>query len=323
MQQETSQFDFERIYQAFTTLSNELPRLLNPNTINAVQVMNNLKMDIQNLRTQQTAFLEERFEKLQNNLDLLNARLGRFEELLLRLPIANHDVGEKSVNIVHVLEDDTPIRQGLTHFPEPDIPASVQADSDRNDDPTVFDQNFTGVTVGLITPPVSKIGGGPTVTRQQLAQDSQQVTGIALQTDSNRNFQSSIEEALIAPNQNPNEVTGEENDYNIDDIVLANVQGYPPWPGRLLDPEHVPGALIHERPLTSSKVYYVHLWVSAKNLSLLQKHDIEAYIKKPHNSSVELLKAYQTALDPSSWEASLPDLSISTRGVKGKKVKTM
>lgn len=53
-------------------------------------------------------------------------------------------------------------------------------------------------------------------------------------------------------------------------------------------------------------------WTLAKDLSLLQKHEIEAYINEPHKKSADLLKAYKIAMDPSTWEASLSAPGIST-----------
>lgn len=38
-----------------------------------------------------------------------------------------------------------------------------------------------------------------------------------------------------------------------------------------------------------------------KELSLLQKHEIEAYVNEPHKKNGELLEGYKIALDPSEW----------------------
>ncbi|GJJ06846.1 hypothetical protein Clacol_010503 [Clathrus columnatus] len=111
-----------------------------------------------------------------------------------------------------------------------------------------------------------------------------------------------------------------EREYNIGDIVLAKIRGYPQWPGRLVDPETVSEAVARERPPSKkTKFYCVRFfpsgdfsWTVAKDLSLLQKHEIEAYINEPHKKSAELLRAYKVAMDPSSWEASLATPGIST-----------
>lgn len=40
----------------------------------------------------------------------------------------------------------------------------------------------------------------------------------------------------------------------------------------------------------------------SKDLSLLQKHEIEAYINEPHKKSGDLLAGYKIALNPEKWE---------------------
>ena len=39
-----------------------------------------------------------------------------------------------------------------------------------------------------------------------------------------------------------------------------------------------------------------------KDISKLQKHEIEAYINEPFRKNGDLLKGYKIALDPTSWE---------------------
>lgn len=111
-----------------------------------------------------------------------------------------------------------------------------------------------------------------------------------------------------------------EHEYKLGDIVLAKVRGYPQWPGRLVDPETVPDLVARERPPSKKTKFYAvrffpagdYAWTLAKDLSLLQKHEIEAYINEPHKKSADLLKAYKIAMDPSTWEASLSAPDIST-----------
>ncbi|KAI0332273.1 hypothetical protein GY45DRAFT_1398348 [Cubamyces sp. BRFM 1775] len=103
-----------------------------------------------------------------------------------------------------------------------------------------------------------------------------------------------------------------EQSYEVRDIVLAKVRGFPPWPGMIVDPDTVPEAVAKERPNPKSKKgnwYCVrffpagdYAWIVPKDISRLQQHEIEAYISEPYKRSGELLKGYRIALDPKSWE---------------------
>lgn len=48
-------------------------------------------------------------------------------------------------------------------------------------------------------------------------------------------------------------------------------------------------------------------WAVSKDLSLLQKHEIEAYINEPHKKSGDLLQGYKIAMNPREWEESLEE----------------
>ncbi|KAI0633492.1 hypothetical protein C8Q77DRAFT_791919 [Trametes polyzona] len=103
-----------------------------------------------------------------------------------------------------------------------------------------------------------------------------------------------------------------EQSYEVRDIVLAKVRGFPPWPGMIVDPDTVPEAVAKERPNAKSKKgnwYCVrffpagdYAWIVPKDISRLQQHEIEAYISEPFKRSGELLKGYRIALDPKAWE---------------------
>jgi outer membrane biosynthesis protein TonB len=54
-----------------------------------------------------------------------------------------------------------------------------------------------------------------------------------------------------------------------------------------------------------TKTFLLSSWAVSKDLSLLQKHEIEAYINEPHKKSGDLLQGYKIALNPSEWEAGL------------------
>ncbi|EKM54777.1 uncharacterized protein PHACADRAFT_258859 [Phanerochaete carnosa HHB-10118-sp] len=103
-----------------------------------------------------------------------------------------------------------------------------------------------------------------------------------------------------------------ETSYEVRDVVLAKVRGYPPWPGIIIDPESVPKNVAKERPNAKSKKgnwYCVrffpagdYAWVVPKDISKLQQHEIQAYIDEPYKKSGDLLQGYKIALDPKKWE---------------------
>lgn len=103
-----------------------------------------------------------------------------------------------------------------------------------------------------------------------------------------------------------------EQSYEIRDVVLAKVRGFPPWPGMIVDPDSVPEAVAKERPNAKTKKgnwYCVrffpagdYAWIVPKDISRLQQHEIQAYIAEPFKRSGDLLKGYRIALDPKAWE---------------------
>lgn len=98
--------------------------------------------------------------------------------------------------------------------------------------------------------------------------------------------------------------------YEIRDIVLGKVRGFPPWPGMVVDPDSVPPAVQKERPGGKKNTFYCvrffpagdYSWLPSKELSKLHRHEIEAYRNDPHKKSGDLLKGYEIALDPGPWE---------------------
>ncbi|KAL7281370.1 hypothetical protein ACG7TL_004680 [Trametes sanguinea] len=103
-----------------------------------------------------------------------------------------------------------------------------------------------------------------------------------------------------------------EQSYEVRDIVLAKVRGFPPWPGMIVDPDTVPAPVARERPNGKAKKgnwYCVrffpagdYAWIVPKDISRLQEHEIKAYINEPHKRSGDLLKGYEIALNPKEWE---------------------
>lgn len=101
-----------------------------------------------------------------------------------------------------------------------------------------------------------------------------------------------------------------ETTYEIRDIVLAKVRGYPPWPGMVVDPQNVSKDVMRERPQNKKSSFYCvrffprgdHSWLVSKDISRLKTHEIEAFISEPSKRSGELLDGYKVALDPTKWE---------------------
>ncbi|KAI0779595.1 hypothetical protein C8Q74DRAFT_702710 [Fomes fomentarius] len=102
-----------------------------------------------------------------------------------------------------------------------------------------------------------------------------------------------------------------DQSYEVRDVVLAKVRGFPPWPGMIVDPDSVPGTVAKERPNAKTKKgnwYCVrffpagdYAWIVPKDISKLQPHEIQAFISEPFKRSGELLKGYRIALDPTDW----------------------
>ncbi|TCD64834.1 hypothetical protein EIP91_003582 [Steccherinum ochraceum] len=99
--------------------------------------------------------------------------------------------------------------------------------------------------------------------------------------------------------------------YELRDVVLAKVRGFPAWPGMIVDPESVPKDVIKERPGAKSKGSWYcvrffpagdYAWLMSKDISKLQAHEIQAYIDEPYKKSTDLLKGYRIAQDPTKWE---------------------
>ncbi|KAF9066704.1 hypothetical protein BDP27DRAFT_1542150 [Rhodocollybia butyracea] len=109
--------------------------------------------------------------------------------------------------------------------------------------------------------------------------------------------------------------------YEVDDIVLGKIRGYPPWPGRaslkslisfisrVVDPNSTPAGVSKERPSNKKSAHYCvqffprgdFSWLPPKDISKLKPHEIESYITDPAKKSGELLQGYKIARDPTEW----------------------
>ncbi|EIW83102.1 hypothetical protein CONPUDRAFT_89090 [Coniophora puteana RWD-64-598 SS2] len=101
-----------------------------------------------------------------------------------------------------------------------------------------------------------------------------------------------------------------ESSYAERDIVLAKVRGFPPWPGMVVNPDKVPPAVAKERPTGKKTPFFCvrffpvgdYAWLVAKDISMLKRHEIEAWISDPPKRSGDLLNGYRIALNPEKWE---------------------
>ncbi|KAG8690583.1 hypothetical protein FRC08_010483 [Ceratobasidium sp. 394] len=97
--------------------------------------------------------------------------------------------------------------------------------------------------------------------------------------------------------------------YEVGNVVIGKVKGYPPWPGEIIDPEAAPNKVKAERPLSKKVTFYCvrffpvgdHSWLPTKDVSRLLPHEITAYINEPTKKKGELLEGYKIASDPYEW----------------------
>ncbi|KAI0046004.1 hypothetical protein FA95DRAFT_1543115 [Auriscalpium vulgare] len=107
--------------------------------------------------------------------------------------------------------------------------------------------------------------------------------------------------------------------YELRDIVLGKIRGYPPWPGMVVDPTNVSKTVLKEQPRGKKSAWYCvrffpkgdYAWLVPKDMSRLQTHEIEAYINEPFKRSGELLNSYRVALDPAKWEEQIESSRVA------------
>ncbi|OCF38953.1 hypothetical protein I317_07247 [Kwoniella heveanensis CBS 569] len=102
----------------------------------------------------------------------------------------------------------------------------------------------------------------------------------------------------------------EKSSYDIGDIVLARLRGYPPWPARIADPETIPRNVLKQRPGKNPSIYCCQFfpagdysWLQSKEIKPLSPSDISSWLSEPHRKITGGLRdAYLTAQDPSEWD---------------------
>lgn len=97
--------------------------------------------------------------------------------------------------------------------------------------------------------------------------------------------------------------------YEVGNVVIGKVKGYPPWPGEIIDPDEAPSKVKQERPVSKKVTFYCvrffpvgdHAWLPAKDVSRLLPHEIAAYLNEPSKRKGDLLEGYKIANDPHEW----------------------
>ncbi|KAJ1304943.1 hypothetical protein OPQ81_006076 [Rhizoctonia solani] len=97
--------------------------------------------------------------------------------------------------------------------------------------------------------------------------------------------------------------------YEVGNVVIGKVKGYPPWPGEIIDPDEAPTKVKQERPVSKKVTFYCvrffpvgdHAWLPTKDVSRLLPHEIQAYLAEPSKRKGDLLEGYKIANDPYEW----------------------
>jgi len=103
--------------------------------------------------------------------------------------------------------------------------------------------------------------------------------------------------------------SGEPKTFNIGDIVLGRIKGYPPWPAKVVDPdkEYLTKEVLKLKPAKKTTLlvkYYTdanYSWSPPQELQPLTPKAIETFLAG--KKAGPLFKAYKTAQDPEEWEA--------------------
>ncbi|KAJ3992067.1 hypothetical protein F5050DRAFT_1580275 [Lentinula boryana] len=114
--------------------------------------------------------------------------------------------------------------------------------------------------------------------------------------------------------------------YEVADIVLGKLRGYPPWPGRVADPASIPSEVLKERPPGKKGVVYCiqffpagdFSWISSKDISKLKPNEIETYIADHPEvkRSADLLEGYKIARDPREWSQNMAEKAAAAKAAE-------
>ncbi|WRT70227.1 uncharacterized protein IL334_007222 [Kwoniella shivajii] len=108
----------------------------------------------------------------------------------------------------------------------------------------------------------------------------------------------------------------DKSNYEVGDIVLARLRGYPPWPARIANPDTLPRNVLKQRPGKNPYIYCCQFfpagdfsWLQSKEIKPLSSSDISSYLSEPHRKATGgLREAYQTAQDPTEWDSAQSEI---------------
>lgn len=116
--------------------------------------------------------------------------------------------------------------------------------------------------------------------------------------------------ATNTPVKKDGAAAAEARTFNVDDVVLGKLKGYPQWPAKIMNPDDVPSNVLDERP--NGKRHYCvrffpagdHAWLSPRDITLLPEADIRKFLDTPKGAkrSGDLVQGYRVALDWRKWE---------------------
>lgn len=106
-----------------------------------------------------------------------------------------------------------------------------------------------------------------------------------------------------------NQLNRSSHKFQVNDVVLAKIRGFPAWPGIVMDDANVPSAVLKERPSIKHRDLYTirffpaadYHWAFSKDLELLNADKIDAFLAGPNRKKGDLRQAYELARDPTSW----------------------
>ena len=109
---------------------------------------------------------------------------------------------------------------------------------------------------------------------------------------------------------------GESKLFGMGDIVLSRLKGYPFWPSRITDPKGASDEVRKSRPSTKPYIHLVEFfpegnfgWINSSQIKALPASEIETFLSQPNRKASSLLKeAYETAQDPTEWDAQQADI---------------
>ncbi|PWN22390.1 hypothetical protein BCV69DRAFT_142638 [Microstroma glucosiphilum] len=93
--------------------------------------------------------------------------------------------------------------------------------------------------------------------------------------------------------------------FQVGDVVLAKIKGFPAWPGVLVGEDQVPEVVLSEKPKNTFIIRFFpkadYHFPKASDLTLLTRAECKAYAEDTHRKDGELKAAYKIGADPDDW----------------------